>query len=123
MEKTHQWLVSVASNTSKAHQGFGWAGEWANTGNEFDKKGDTHNNVIRLQRLHHTNMHKTDHYVLKMAIWLHRLISVMRHRDNGICRALSVRSPTRKGLNLQPVMMQRLPSLIVLQRLTMPNCH
>ncbi|KAL7184856.1 hypothetical protein ACSBR2_026909 [Camellia fascicularis] len=57
-------------------------------------------------------MHKTDHYVLEMATWLHRLISVMRHRDNGICRALSVRSPTRKGLNLQPVMMQRLPSLI-----------
>ncbi|KAL7215294.1 hypothetical protein ACSBR1_027458 [Camellia fascicularis] len=110
MEKTHQWLVPVATNTSKAHQGFGWAGEWANTGNEFDK-GDTHNNVIRLQRLHHTDMRKTDHYVLEMAIWLHRLISVMRHRDNGICRALSVRSPTRKGLNLQLVM-QRLPSLI-----------
>ncbi|KAI8012910.1 hypothetical protein LOK49_LG05G03778 [Camellia lanceoleosa] len=112
MEKTLQWLVPVATNTSKAHQGFGWVGEWANTCNEFGKKGDTHNNVIRLQTLHHADMHKTDHYILEMAAWLHRLISVVRHRDNGICRALPVRSPTRKGLNLQPVMMQRLPSLI-----------
>ncbi|GMP44723.1 hypothetical protein CsSME_00013527 [Camellia sinensis var. sinensis] len=57
-------------------------------------------------------MHKTDHYILEMAAWLHRLISVVRHRDNGICRALPVRSPTGKGLHLQPVTMQRLPSLI-----------
>ncbi|KAL7261759.1 hypothetical protein ACSBR1_000216 [Camellia fascicularis] len=112
MEKTLQWLVPVATNTSKAHQGFGWVGEWANTCNEFGKKGDTHNNVIRLQTLHHADMHKTDHYILEMAAWLHRLISVVRHRDNGICRALPVRSPTRKGLNLQPATMQRLPSLI-----------
>ncbi|CAL5332142.1 hypothetical protein CsSME_00013527 [Camellia sinensis var. sinensis] len=112
MEKTLQWLVPVATNTSKAHQGFGWVGEWANTCNEFGKKGDTHNNVIRLQTLHHADMHKTDHYILEMAAWLHRLISVVRHRDNGICRALPVRSPTGKGLHLQPVTMQRLPSLI-----------
>ncbi|KAF5948078.1 hypothetical protein HYC85_014035 [Camellia sinensis] len=85
MEKTLQWLVSVATNTSN---------------NEFGKKGDTHNNVIRLQTLHHANMHKTDHYILEMATWLHRLISVVRHRDNGICRALPVRSPTRKRLKL-----------------------
>ncbi|KAL7184834.1 hypothetical protein ACSBR2_026887 [Camellia fascicularis] len=68
-------------------------------------------------------MHKTDHYVLEMATWLHRLISVVRRSDNGICKALPVRSPTRQGLNLQPVMMQRLPSRSILQRPTMPNCH
>ncbi|GMP68424.1 hypothetical protein CsSME_00028051 [Camellia sinensis var. sinensis] len=100
MEKTLQWLVPVATNTSKAYHGFGWVGEWANTCNEFGKKGDTHNNVIRLQTLHHANMHKTDHYILEMATWLHRLISVVRHRDNGICRALPVRSPTRERLKL-----------------------
>jgi hypothetical protein len=27
-----EWLVPVASNTTKAHHGFGWVGEWANTG-------------------------------------------------------------------------------------------
>ncbi|KAF5948074.1 hypothetical protein HYC85_014031 [Camellia sinensis] len=79
MEKTLQWLVPVATNTSN---------------NEFGKKGDTHNNVIHLQTLHHADMHKTDHYVLEMATWLHRLISVVRCSDNGICRALPVQSPT-----------------------------
>ncbi|CAL5343213.1 unnamed protein product [Camellia sinensis] len=112
MEKTLQWLVPVATNTSKTHQRFGWVGEWVNTCNEFGKKEDTHNKVICPQTLHHTDMHKTDHYVLKTATRLHRLISVVRHRDNGICRALPVRSPTSKRLNLQLVMMQQLPSLI-----------
>ncbi|TXG68981.1 hypothetical protein EZV62_003916 [Acer yangbiense] len=32
MEKTLQWLVPLAANTTKAHQGFGWVGEWANSG-------------------------------------------------------------------------------------------
>ncbi|GMP68411.1 hypothetical protein CsSME_00028038 [Camellia sinensis var. sinensis] len=97
MEKTLQWLAQVATNTSN---------------NEFGKKGDTHNNVICLQTLHHADVHKIDHYVLEMATRLHRLVSVVRDRDNGICRALPVRSPTRKGVNLQPVLMQRLPFLI-----------
>jgi hypothetical protein len=32
MERTLHWLVPVAGNTTKAHHGFGWVGEWANTG-------------------------------------------------------------------------------------------
>jgi hypothetical protein len=32
MEKTLQWLVPIATNTAKAHHGFGWVGEWAGTG-------------------------------------------------------------------------------------------
>ncbi|KAH0459809.1 hypothetical protein IEQ34_010472 [Dendrobium chrysotoxum] len=32
MEKTLQWLVPIANNTTKAHHGFGWVGEWASTG-------------------------------------------------------------------------------------------
>ncbi|KAL3025619.1 hypothetical protein AAZX31_04G188600 [Glycine max] len=32
MEKTLHWLSPMATNTSKAHHGFGWVGEWANTG-------------------------------------------------------------------------------------------
>ncbi|CAA0827841.1 Protein of unknown function (DUF668 [Striga hermonthica] len=32
MEKTLQWLVPMATNTTKLHHGFGWVGEWANTG-------------------------------------------------------------------------------------------
>ncbi|KAI7751800.1 hypothetical protein M8C21_001738 [Ambrosia artemisiifolia] len=32
MDKILHWLVPVATNTIKAHQSFGWFGEWANTG-------------------------------------------------------------------------------------------
>jgi hypothetical protein len=32
MEKTLHWLVPIATNTAKAHHGFGWVGEWASTG-------------------------------------------------------------------------------------------
>ncbi|CAA3012679.1 Hypothetical predicted protein [Olea europaea subsp. europaea] len=46
MEKTLQWLVPVATDTTKAHQGFGWVGEWANAENEFGKKTGMPNNLI-----------------------------------------------------------------------------
>ncbi|XP_038695606.1 protein PSK SIMULATOR 1-like isoform X2 [Tripterygium wilfordii] len=32
MERTLHWLVPIAANTTKVHHGFGWVGEWANTG-------------------------------------------------------------------------------------------
>uniref|UniRef100_A0A5B6ZB92 DUF668 domain-containing protein n=1 Tax=Davidia involucrata TaxID=16924 RepID=A0A5B6ZB92_DAVIN len=108
MEKTLQWLVPVATNTTKAHQGFGWVGEWANTGTEFSKKTTTNNNLIRLQTLYHADKQKTDLYIFELVTWLHRLINLIRQRDNGI-KILPVRSPTRKGLIFQPEM-QRLPS-------------
>lgn len=101
MEKTLQWLVPVATSTSKVHQGFGWVGEWANTGTEFGKKGATQNTTIRLQTLYHADKEKTDMCILELATWLHRLISVVRKRDNGI-RVLPVKTPNRPGLNLQP---------------------
>ncbi|PWA95393.1 hypothetical protein CTI12_AA048920 [Artemisia annua] len=81
MEKTLQWLVPVATDTTKAHQGFGWVGEWANTGNEFGKKTAGSNNIIRLQTLYHADKQKMDRYILDLIIWLHRLISLVRFRD------------------------------------------
>ncbi|KAI8548945.1 hypothetical protein RHMOL_Rhmol07G0313000 [Rhododendron molle] len=101
MEKTLQWLVPVATSTSKVHQGFGWVGEWANTGTEFSKKGATQTTAIRLQTLYHADKQKTDMCILELAIWLHRLISVVRKRDNGI-RIFPVKSPNHPGVNLQP---------------------
>ncbi|KAF5740869.1 hypothetical protein HS088_TW11G00949 [Tripterygium wilfordii] len=92
MEKTLQWLVPVATNTTKAHQGFGWVGEWANAGND-----NTHNNLIPLQTLYHADKQKVDHYILESVTWLHRLISLVRQRDHGV-NALPVRSPNPKGL-------------------------
>ncbi|CAK9178411.1 unnamed protein product [Ilex paraguariensis] len=98
MEKTLQWLVPVAADTTKSHQGFGWVGEWANTGIEFGKKTGVQNNLIRLQTLYHADKQKMDQYILELVTWLHRLIGLVRYRDNGT-RALPSRSPTRKGLN------------------------
>lgn len=102
MEKTLHWLVPVAADTTKAHQGFGWVGEWANTGNEFGKKGGTSVNLIRLQTLYHADKKKMESYILELVTWLHRLIYVVRYRDSVLPnRALSTtKSPTRKGLNL-----------------------
>ncbi|KAA8528756.1 hypothetical protein F0562_036111 [Nyssa sinensis] len=101
MEKTLQWLAPVATNTTKAHQGFGWVGEWANTGTDFSKKVTTNNNMIRIQTLYHADKQKTDLHLLELLTWLHRLISLVSHRDNVI-KTLPVRSPARKGLILQP---------------------
>jgi hypothetical protein len=32
MQKTLRWILPIAENTIRAHQGFGWVGEWANLG-------------------------------------------------------------------------------------------
>ncbi|GAV56753.1 DUF668 domain-containing protein/DUF3475 domain-containing protein, partial [Cephalotus follicularis] len=97
MEKTLQWLVPFATNTTKAHQGFGWVGEWANTGNEFCKNTAAQNNLTRLQTLHYGDKQKIDVFILELVVWLHRLINLVRHRDHGV-NPLPVRTTTRKEL-------------------------
>ncbi|KAL4578963.1 hypothetical protein LXL04_015098 [Taraxacum kok-saghyz] len=92
MEKTLHWLVPVATDTTKAHQGFGWVGEWANTGNDFGKKTSTSNNIIRLQTLYHADKRKMDGYILDLIIYLHRLISLVRYRDK-VPKYTPARSP------------------------------
>ncbi|XP_073035676.1 protein PSK SIMULATOR 2-like isoform X2 [Primulina eburnea] len=99
MEKTLQWLVPVAVDTTKAHQGFGWVGEWANNGNEFGKKTDAQNNLIRLQTLYHADKLKVESCILELVTWLHHLISLVRYRDNGH-KPLPTTSPTRKEFSL-----------------------
>ncbi|KAL5706499.1 hypothetical protein ACHQM5_024659 [Ranunculus cassubicifolius] len=84
MEKTLQWLVPIAANTIKAHQGFGWVGEWANSGHEYNNNKTTlGGGLIRLQTLYHAERDKTDSYVLQLVIWLHHLITQVRQRDYG----------------------------------------
>ncbi|PWA39334.1 hypothetical protein CTI12_AA572820 [Artemisia annua] len=102
MEKTLQWLVPVATDTTKAHQGFGWVGEWANTGNEFGKKTAGSNNIIRLQTLYHADKHKIDQYILNLIILLHRLISLVRYRDKVPKYTPTHSPPTSTGLNEHP---------------------
>ncbi|XVE69726.1 hypothetical protein DITRI_Ditri10aG0013900 [Diplodiscus trichospermus] len=103
MEKTLQWLVPVATNTTRAHQGFGWVGEWANTGNEFGKSAAANITLSRLQTLYHADKQKTDAYILEMVAWLHHLISLVKQRDHGF-KPQPVRSPTCKGLAFQSKM-------------------
>ncbi|KAJ0040919.1 hypothetical protein Pint_27466 [Pistacia integerrima] len=76
MEKTLQWLVPIATNTAKAHHGFGWVGEWANTGSDGNRKsaaGTT--DVIRIETLHHADKGKTEAYILDLVLWLHHLVN------------------------------------------------
>ncbi|PQQ21570.1 uncharacterized protein Pyn_14927 [Prunus yedoensis var. nudiflora] len=104
MEKTLQWLVPVATNTNKAHQGFGWVGEWANSGLEFGKNSPSEINLIRLQTLYHADKQKTDVCILELVTWLHHLINLVRHGDHGGLKALPLRSPTRRGLDIHSKM-------------------
>lgn len=97
MEKTLQWLVPVATNTTKAHQGFGWVGEWANTGNEFGRSAAINTTLTLLQTLYHADKMKTDAYLLELVAWLHHLINLVKQRDHGF-KPHPVRSPTCKGL-------------------------
>eukprot|EP00262_Sarcandra_glabra_P007261 TRINITY_DN1994_c0_g1_i1.p1 TRINITY_DN1994_c0_g1~~TRINITY_DN1994_c0_g1_i1.p1 ORF type:complete len:630 (-),score=85.29 TRINITY_DN1994_c0_g1_i1:94-1983(-) len=97
MEKTLQWIVPIAMNTVKAHQGFGWVGEWANTGAELNSKTALQNNLIRIQTLYHAEKEKADEYILELVIWLHHLVSQAKQRDQGFKPVESIRSPTRKG--------------------------
>ncbi|KAI7729151.1 hypothetical protein M8C21_028380 [Ambrosia artemisiifolia] len=115
MEKTLQWLVPVATDTTKAHQGFGWVGEWANTGNEFGKKTAGSNNIIRLQTLYHADKQKMDRYILDLIIWLHRLISLVRFRDK-IPKTAPSRSPTTANNSNGPADPSRLKASGKLQR-------
>ncbi|CAN8303844.1 unnamed protein product [Cochlearia groenlandica] len=85
MEKSLQWLVPFATNTTKAHQGFGWVGEWANSRIEFGKgKGEKTVNPTRLQTLHHADKQIVDSYVLELVVWLHRLMKSSKKRVHGV---------------------------------------
>ncbi|ESQ33780.1 hypothetical protein EUTSA_v10007107mg [Eutrema salsugineum] len=85
MENSLQWLVPFATNTTKAHQGFGWVGEWANSRIEFGKgKGESNGNPTRLQTLHHADKPKVDSYVLELVVWLHRLMKSTKKRVHGV---------------------------------------
>ncbi|XP_026390558.1 uncharacterized protein LOC113286055 [Papaver somniferum] len=96
MEKTLSWLVPLASNTTKAHQGFGSVGEWANTCNSFNKRPNVQNNSTRLQTLYHADKERTELCILELVTWLHHLISRIRQRYYGIKPLMPVRSSKPK---------------------------
>ncbi|TYI92607.1 hypothetical protein E1A91_D02G082200v1 [Gossypium mustelinum] len=102
MEKTLQWLVPIATNTTKAHHGFGWVGEWANTGSEMNRKPAGQTNLLRIETLHHADKEKTEVYILDLVVWLHHLVTQVRAGNGGIRSPVKspIRSPNQKTVQL-----------------------
>ncbi|KAH6763687.1 Ikzf5, partial [Perilla frutescens var. frutescens] len=102
MEKTLQWLVPMATNTTKAHHGFGWVGEWANTGSEMNRKATGETDLLRIETLYHADKEKTEAYILDLVVWLHHLISQSRAANGGLRSPVKspIRSPNQKALQL-----------------------
>ncbi|PKA62529.1 hypothetical protein AXF42_Ash009416 [Apostasia shenzhenica] len=78
MEKTLQWLVPIANNTTKAHHGFGWVGEWACTGTESGHKPAGHSDLLRIETLYHADKETTEAVMLNLIVWLHHFITLYR---------------------------------------------
>ncbi|KAH1065063.1 hypothetical protein J1N35_030050 [Gossypium stocksii] len=102
MEKTLQWLVPIATNTTKAHHGFGWVGEWANTGSEVNRKPAGQTDLLRIETLHHADKEKTEVYILDLVVWLHHLVTQVRACNGGIRSPVKspIRSPNQKMVQL-----------------------
>ncbi|CAI9114693.1 OLC1v1015472C1 [Oldenlandia corymbosa var. corymbosa] len=101
MEKTLHWLVPMATNTTKAHHGFGWVGEWANTGSEMNRKTSGQTDLLRIQTLHHADKEKTEAYILDLVVWLHHLVSLSRSGFRSPGKS-PIRSPNQKTIQLMP---------------------
>ncbi|KAL3844804.1 hypothetical protein ACJIZ3_002207 [Penstemon smallii] len=95
MEKTLHWLVPVALNTAKAHHGFGWVGEWGNTGSELNGRTVGPNDVMKIETLHHADKMKTEFYIIDLLLWLNSLVN--RYKSNA--SGGSVMRPTIKTLS------------------------
>lgn len=104
MEKTLQWLVPIANNTTKAHHGFGWVGEWANTGSEVNRKPAGQTDLLRIETLHHADKDKTEGFILELVVWLHYLVTQVKASNGGIRSPVKspIRSPNQKAIQLSP---------------------
>ncbi|KAL9382507.1 hypothetical protein Peur_025542 [Populus x canadensis] len=102
MEKTLHWLVPIATNTNKAHHGFGWVGEWANTGSEVNRKPAGQTDLLRIETLHHADKEKTEIYILELVVWLQHLVSQVRAANGGLRSPVKspIRSPNQKTIQL-----------------------
>lgn len=97
MDKTLRWLVPIATNTTKAHHGFGWVGEWANTGSEMNRKPAGQADLLKIETLHHADKIKTESYILELIVWLHHLTSLSKLANGGL--KSPVKSPIRSSTN------------------------
>ncbi|CAN6162707.1 unnamed protein product [Urochloa humidicola] len=103
MQKTLRWLLPIAENTLRAHQGFGWVGEWANLGSDMGKKSGSQQSITRIQTLHHADKAKTEQYILELVVLLHQLVVQVKNRGYGNSKSTKHERSRSKGLiNLQP---------------------
>ncbi|KAL8261389.1 hypothetical protein R6Q59_025438 [Mikania micrantha] len=104
MEKILQWLVPIAANTTKAHHGFGWVGEWANTGSEANQKSSCLVDSLKIETLHHADKEKTEECIIKLLILLQHLICQSKAVNSGIKSPVKspIRSPNKKTIQLSP---------------------
>ncbi|KAI0531021.1 hypothetical protein KFK09_000570 [Dendrobium nobile] len=102
MDKTLRWLVPIANNTTKAHHGFGWVGEWANTGTDLNRKPGGQADLIKIQTLHHADKVKTESYILELIVLLHQLITHSKPENGGLRSPIKspIRSPTKRSLTI-----------------------
>ncbi|OAY77830.1 uncharacterized protein LOC109727483 [Ananas comosus] len=100
MQKTLRWIVPIAENTIRAHQGFGWVGEWANIGTEINKKPVHQSTVTRIQTLHHADKEKTEQYILELVVWLHHLVLQVKTRGYGLNSIKQASCRLQKGDSL-----------------------
>ncbi|KAF6147861.1 hypothetical protein GIB67_014441 [Kingdonia uniflora] len=107
MEKTLRWLAPIATNTNKAHHGFGWVGEWANTGSDANRKPTSQPDLIRIETLHHADKEKTEIYILDLVVWLHHLVSLSR-AGTGV--KSPIKSPSTKSPIRSPNTQEKLSS-------------
>ncbi|XP_076925492.1 protein PSK SIMULATOR 1-like [Bidens hawaiensis] len=102
MEKTLQWLVPIATNTTKAHHGFGWVGEWANAGSEAHRNPSCLVDSLKIETLHHADKEKTEECILKLVVLLHHLVCLSKavNGDTKSPAKSPIRSPNQKRIQL-----------------------
>ncbi|MBA0710718.1 hypothetical protein Golax_009987, partial [Gossypium laxum] len=95
MEKTLQWLVPIATNTTKS---------------EMNRKPAGQTNLLRIETLHHADKEKTEVYILDLVVWLHHLVTQVRAGNGGIRSPVKspIRSPNQKT---DPFLIRRLSSV------------
>eukprot|EP00252_Welwitschia_mirabilis_P027478 TRINITY_DN942_c0_g1_i6.p1 TRINITY_DN942_c0_g1~~TRINITY_DN942_c0_g1_i6.p1 ORF type:complete len:659 (-),score=167.73 TRINITY_DN942_c0_g1_i6:275-2251(-) len=110
MEKILHWLVPVAANTTKAHHGFGWVGEWANTGSAMDRRVPGHHDLTLIQTLNYAEKEKTESYIFELIVWLHHLVNQSRVTNGNKSPIKSpVRSPGKKTSNCLQQVSDKIP--------------
>ncbi|KAL4578516.1 hypothetical protein LXL04_014640 [Taraxacum kok-saghyz] len=101
MEKTLCWLSPIAINTAKAHHGFGWVGEWADTGSGGGRKPNGLNDINRIETFNHADKRQTESYIVDMLLWLNHLINRSKITTKNVDK-LQSNSESPKDPNQKP---------------------